>query len=216
MESNDVCRMDGGEAPGSTPASTCSPSSLGVSRSTNDGTPQLKRRKMAAEASKAFRRRIKEDKERYRAHRECENTRVKLYMTQMTDEKKAAYRETTKRRLQTWRAEQKAKGKYVSTYVAPKTQIEKERMQGKWREQKARQRARKTDEEKELEGQRRRTQYKEKALKRAAEQNSTSSSSSKQPEQNWMYSLPLQNKTCNLLQQNWNPSLQLQTILSPI
>lgn len=58
--------------------------------------PAEKVKRSAAEYSKAYRKRMKDDPDLYNTFREHEILRVKLYMSQLCEEKTKKFREATK------------------------------------------------------------------------------------------------------------------------
>ena len=64
-----------------------------------DVTEKKVTKKTSAENSREYRRRRKEDSEKYSEHRQYENLRVKCYMSGLDEEKRAKYRETTRKKV---------------------------------------------------------------------------------------------------------------------
>ncbi|KAK7089483.1 hypothetical protein V1264_024849 [Littorina saxatilis] len=118
-----------------------------------------KGKKTAAEASRDFRMRRKEDPETYKLHCEYENNRVKVFMATLSDEKRKAYNEVTAKRAKRWRNKQKANGNPCSSYIPPKTRKEKEEQRNKWAENQRKRRANMTEEDRELAKKKRRANY---------------------------------------------------------
>ena len=69
---------------------------------TSDDTPK-RRRKTAAEMSRDYRERMKQNPEKHKLYRAYETNRVKLFMTRLGEEDRKNYQKVTNDRVRRWR-----------------------------------------------------------------------------------------------------------------
>ena len=106
------------------------------------GERKSKQRKTAADYSKEYRKRLKENHELYRLYRAYETSRVKEYRDKMTAEKKAQYKEKSRIRQQKYRQQKKESGAQIQNQAKKRiTRAEKEALRKQWREDKGKQRS---------------------------------------------------------------------------
>ena len=83
-----------------------------------------KKKQTSAETSKAYRERLQQDPEMYRAYKAYENQQVKAYVVTISEEKREQYRAKTKLRVKKYLAKKKtkkgSKGNYFLQYAGQK------------------------------------------------------------------------------------------------
>ena len=134
---------------------------------------------------KLYRERLKGNPALYKAYRESEAARSRLYRASLSDRKKADQREKTRIRVQKWREKQKVKlgQKNEATVSKPKNSVktreQKKTQQEKWRLSKQKQRANMTGQKKRRINEKRRAKYHEKKQIAITKKEMTSNTESK-------------------------------------
>lgn len=143
----------------------------------------LLRKRKKTEASRAYRERLKQNPELFKAYREYENARIREYKANMSEEKKKEYIEKSKLRVQKCRARRQG-GESCSPQSSNLPKETMEKLRNRWKTQKANQRAKLTEEERTAMNQRRREQY---AKRRSEETTNVVEGNEEMKSQTWAF-----------------------------